>query len=75
MIFYAAEPVIAINITDVENRLKDLGNVRLVYKQMPKSSGLNSVASNEMKEKILYGQRQFDKIGNSSNRIINFVVQ
>lgn len=65
----ATEPVIAINITDVENRLKDLGDVGLAYRKMPKSLGLNSVVSNEMKEKILYGQRQFNKIGNPSNRI------
>ena len=42
----ATEPVIAINITDVENRLKDLGDVGLVYKQMPTHSTVNHTTDN-----------------------------
>nr|BAD83733.1 hypothetical protein [Moraxella bovis Epp63] len=48
----ATEPVIAINITDVENRLKDLGDVGLAYRKMPEEIDVNSVISPKLIDEI-----------------------
>ena len=53
--------------TDVKHRLESIENAGKAYQKV--SKGINSVVSDEMAEKILYGQRQFNKIGNPSNRI------